>query len=71
MLAPATATGITTGAPVPCDADAVIPHEQVQVRDGMVFIEEPIKPGNCIFPPAEDVRRGETLLERGKCSVPR
>ncbi|MGA9978408.1 MAG: gephyrin-like molybdotransferase Glp [Candidatus Sulfotelmatobacter sp.] len=70
VLAAGSVTGITTGAPVPCDADAVIPHEQAQVRDGTVFIEEPIKPGSCIFPPAEDVSRGETLLERGQVLGP-
>lgn len=64
-LAAGTAIGVTTGVPIPCDADAVIPHEQVQLRDGVVFIEESIRPGSCIFPPAEDVRCGETLLERG------
>jgi molybdopterin molybdotransferase len=64
-LAAGTAMGITTGAPVPCNADAVVPYERVQVRDGMVFIEEVLTPGDCIFPPAEDVRRGETLLECG------
>ncbi len=69
-LAAGTAIGITTGAPVPSDADAVIPHEQVQVQDGVVFLEEPIKPGSCIFPPAEDVRCGETLLERGEVLGP-
>ncbi len=69
-LAAGTAIGITTGAPVPSHADAVIPHEQVQVQDGVVFLEEPIKPGSCIFPPAEDVRCGETLLERGEVLGP-
>ena len=64
-LAAGTAIGVTTGAPIPCDADAVIPHEQVQLRDGVVFIEQSIRPGSCIFPPAEDVRCGDTLLERG------
>lgn len=70
VLAAGTAIGITTGAPIPCDSDAVIPHEQVQIRDGVVFIEEPIRPGSCIFPPAEDVRCGETLLERGEVLGP-
>ena len=69
-LAPGTAIGITTGAPVPCDADAVIPHEQLHVRDGVVFIERSTKPGNCIFPPAEDVRCGELLLKSGSVIGP-
>jgi molybdopterin molybdotransferase len=59
------AMGITTGAPVPINADAVIPHERVTVRNGMIFIEKAVSVGDCIFPPAEDVRCGETLLKRG------
>ena len=65
-----TALGITTGAPVPADADAVIPHEKVTVRDGMIFIDHAVATGDCIFPPAEDVRRGEMLLKRGSILHP-
>jgi molybdopterin molybdotransferase len=64
------AMGITTGAPVPINADAVIPHEQVALRNGMIFIEEAVSVGDCIFPPAEDVRCGETLLKRGSVLRP-
>lgn len=70
VIPPGTAIGITTGAPVPRDADAVIPHEETQVLDGVVLIEKPIKPGNCIFPPAEDVRCGELLLKSGSVIGP-
>ena len=38
MLTTNTAMGITIGSPVPINADAVIPHEQVTVRNGMIFI---------------------------------
>ena len=65
LLAAGAALGITTGAPVPGNADAVVPYERVDVRDGMIFIEEVIPPGDCIFPPAEDAHRGETLLDCG------
>ncbi len=57
-----TAMGITTGAPIPINANAVIPYEQVTIRNGMIFIEEAVSVGDCIFPPAEDVCCGETLL---------
>lgn len=60
-----TTMGITTGAPIPHNADAVVPYEQVELRDGMVVLRAAIPPGDCIFPPAEDVRRGETLLKEG------
>lgn len=64
-LAPGTALGITTGAPVPVAADAIVPWERVSTRDGTVFLEYPVRSGDCIFPPADDVRRGEVLLKRG------
>lgn len=65
ILAPSTAMGITTGAPIPCNADAVVPYERVTPQSGMIFIEEPVPAGDCIFPAAEDVRMGERLLKRG------
>jgi molybdopterin molybdotransferase len=64
-LVTGTALSITTGAPVPVNADAVIPHEQVAVRDRMIFLDHAVESGDCIFPPAEDVHRGEILLRRG------
>ena len=69
-LAGGTALGITTGAPVPIGADAVVPWEQVSAREGKVYLTHPVAQGDCIFPPAEDVRRGETLLRRGSVIRP-
>jgi len=69
-LAAGTAVGITTGAPLPQDADAVIPWEQVRVESGIVFFEAPVPAGNCVFPPADDVRRGEILLRKGSVLGP-
>lgn len=69
-LAGGTALGITTGAPVPIGADAVVPWERVSASDGKIFITHPVAHGDCIFPPAEDVRRGETLLRRGSAIRP-
>ena len=64
-LVSATAMGITTGAPIPIGADAVIPLEKVTVKNGLIYLSLPLSAGECIFPPAEDVRSGEILLERG------
>ena len=64
-LAVGTAMGIATGAPVPVNSDAVIAYEQVAVRKGVVFVDHAVPVGDCIFPPAEDVRCGETLLRQG------
>lgn len=65
VLAPATAMVITTGAPVPGGADVVLPYEQVERNGEAIVVSAPAPPGNCIFPPAEDVRRGDLLLSRG------
>jgi molybdopterin molybdotransferase len=61
---------IATGAPVPAGADAVLPYEQVRRNAGWIEISAPVNPGNCIFPPAEDVRRGDLLLESGEVLRP-
>ena len=50
-LVTGTALGITTGAPVPVGADAVVRLEQVSVGDGKVFVDQPVCVGDCIFPP--------------------
>jgi len=69
-LTAGTAMGITTGAPIPLNADAVVPYEHVTVRDEVILVPRVIAPGDCIFPPAEDVRHGETLFERGSVLRP-
>ena len=61
----AAALGISTGAPIPHGADAVIPIEQTQRSDHQIRVSRPVSTGDCIFPPAEDVRRGDLLASRG------
>lgn len=70
LLTPGTAMAITTGAPVPSGADAVLPYEQVQRVEDTIVLSAPARTGNCIFPPAEDVRRGDVLLEPGEILRP-
>lgn len=70
FLRAGTALGITTGAPVPVGADAVIPFEQVECSDTKIAICEPVRPGEYIFPPAEDVRRGDLLVGHGEVLRP-
>ena len=65
-LPPGAAIAITTGAPVPHGADVVVPYEQVERIGNEILLSVPAQPGNCIFPPAEDVRRGEKLVSRGE-----
>lgn len=65
-LEPGTALVITTGAPVPHGADAVIPYEQLQRTDAQILVSAPVSPGSSVFPPAEDVRRGDLLVRQGE-----
>lgn len=69
-LPPHTTMAITTGAPIPRGADAVIPFEYVERRDGAIAITDPTVAGNCIFPPGEDARCGELLLRSGELIRP-
>lgn len=64
ILAPRTAMAITTGAPMPQGADAVVPHEEVERADRAIVISAPVAAGSCVFPPGEDARRGEVLVRR-------
>lgn len=65
-LAPGTAIAISTGAPIPIGADAVIPIERVRQADGAIFIAERVALGDSVFPAGEDVRRGERIVARGE-----
>lgn len=64
-IAAGSAISISTGAPVPAGADAVIPIEEVEVADGRVRVFVPCASGQSIFPPAEDAKCGEVLLRCG------
>jgi molybdopterin molybdotransferase len=59
-----------TGAPIPLGADTVIPHERTERHGDSVRIFMPVVPGDCVFPPGEDFRRGDELLSRGEILNP-
>jgi molybdopterin molybdotransferase len=69
-LAPGTALAVMTGAPVPCGADAVIPHERTEQHGNSVHIFAPVAPGESVFPPGEDFRRGDELVATGEVLNP-
>jgi molybdopterin molybdotransferase len=69
-LAPGTALTITTGAPIPRGADAVIPHERTEQLGASIRIFAPVAPGDSVFPPGEDFRRGDELVARGEVLNP-
>jgi molybdopterin molybdotransferase len=62
-LAPSTAAGIATGAPVPEGADAVVPIEDAR-EDGGLIAEQP-RVGAAIRPAGGDLRAGDVVAARG------
>ena len=64
-VAPGTAVKIMTGAPIPPGADAVIPREDVQEGPEEIVVSWPVASGANIRRSGEDIRKGETALERG------
>ncbi len=64
-LQPGTAAKILTGAPLPSGADAVIPFEQAEERDGRVFPSAQVRAGAHVRRKGEDFRAGERVLGAG------
>ena len=64
-LQPGTAARIFTGAPIPAGADVVIMQEQVQPIGDTIHFD--IKPeiGSNIRPAGNDIRSGDTILQKG------
>jgi molybdopterin molybdotransferase len=69
-LLPGTAIYITTGAPIPRYADAVIPHERIERLGDSARIFAPVAVGGSVFPPGEDFRRGDELVAEGEILTP-
>src|ERR1700737_1770649 len=61
---------ITTGAPLPCGADTVIPHERTERHGAAVRIVAPVALGDSVFPPGEDFHRGDELVATGEVLNP-
>jgi molybdopterin molybdotransferase len=64
-LRPMQAIRILTGAPLPPGADAVVPHEQVKEREGVIRVAEPVAYGSSTREKGEDITKGEKVLARG------
>lgn len=58
---------VMTGAVMPSGADCVVRVEDLEVRNGRVFVKEGIelKPGSFVHPAASDCRKDAVLLEPG------
>lgn len=61
---------VTTGAPLPTRADAVVPVEQVKVSDGVVRFSTSIAPGQDIMPKGSDVARNQIVATAGNTVSP-
>jgi molybdopterin molybdotransferase len=56
---------ISTGAPLPAGADAVVPIEQVREASGAVTLTAPVTPGQHLRRAGEDLRAGAVVLRTG------
>jgi molybdopterin molybdotransferase len=64
-IGPGQCAAIATGAPVPADLDAVVPHELSDRGDPIRFSIGSLEPGHAVHPRGADARRGEVLVEAG------
>ncbi|GBD20076.1 Molybdopterin molybdenumtransferase [bacterium HR28] len=66
VVTPGTAVRITTGAPLPAGADAVVPVEDVEVVDDHIVIRrDEVRPGENVRPVGVDIRRGDLVIPAG------
>ncbi|MDX6534982.1 MAG: molybdopterin molybdotransferase [Gaiellales bacterium] len=68
VLEPGTAAGIATGGPVPLGADAIVPIEDAEERDGLVAA--PPRSGAFIRPAGGDVAAGQLVAPAGAVLTP-
>jgi molybdopterin molybdotransferase len=61
---------IFTGGPLPEGADSVIPQEEVKTEGTTLLVSRPVKAGEFVRPRGEDMRAGESVLERGRLIGP-
>ncbi len=64
-VTPSTTICITTGAPIPPGADAVVRVEDTEAEGEWVNVFTEVPVGQYVRPAGEDVRRGELVLRRG------
>ncbi len=62
---PGTCVRITTGAPMPPGADAVIMVEYTEEARGMVTLHQEVRPNAEVRPVAQDIARGQEVLQAG------
>ena len=60
------AVRITTGAPIPAGADAVVMAEVAEADGVRVRVREAVAPGKHVGAVGEDIRRGDLVVKRGR-----
>lgn len=65
-LRPGEAFRIFTGAPLPEDADAIIPQEDARLEGDTLLVPRAVRRGDFVRPRGEDMRRGDRVLDRGR-----
>lgn len=71
VLAPRTAIRLSSGAPMPRDADAVVPLEWTDGGRATVTIKQAVAPGDNVLYEAEDLEAGLVALPKGTRIGPR
>ena len=64
-VGPNEAVWITTGAPVPRGANAVVKVEDTETHNGHIVPKVVIQPGDNIRPVGHDIRKGDVVLPKG------
>lgn len=70
LLAPHTAMGIMTGAPLPRGADTVVVQEQARREGDRVWLPAAVRPGANVRPADDDWAAGATILAVGELLTP-
>ncbi len=61
---------ISTGAPIPSGANAVVMEEYTHEDGDIIHVETSLTPGENVSPAGEDFNKGDTVLEKGKLLEP-
>jgi molybdenum cofactor synthesis domain-containing protein len=64
-VTPGTAARVTTGAPIPTGADAMVMLEFTEEREGQVAIQTTVEAGSNVRPVGQDLSQGQLVLSRG------
>lgn len=62
---PGFAARVTTGAPIPSGADAMVMIEDTEEEEGTLLMKTSVSPGNCIRQVGVDIEAGELVLPAG------